>query len=343
MSDSDAWNSGLGSARASTAQQAGAQSGANAELRGDIVVNELAQAFLDEKRRSRRWGIFFKLILLFVFLSLLLSAFASQFVGMAGVGSGRHTALIDISGVIAAGEPANADSIISSLENALQHHGTVGVILRINSPGGSPVQSGVVFDEILRLRNEYPAVPIHAVVGDVCASGGYYIAAAADRIYADKASIIGSIGVRMDSFGFEGTLEKLGVERRLLTSGENKAMLDPFLPVNAAHVQHLKSMLDTIHRQFIDAVRRGRGDRIGNDPELFSGLIWSGEQAVEKGLIDTLANESFVAREVIGAAQIVDFTHREDVFEKLASRIGAAFVHSITGSVIDQSPLPRLR
>ena len=335
MSDSDAWNTGLGSARSSSSQRAAAQGALAQGHSASSITNDLAQAFLDEKRRSRRWSIFFRLMLLLIALALLLLAFSSKLTALAGLGDTRHTALIEISGVIASDQTANANAIVGSLESALNDRGTAGVILRINSPGGSPVQSGIVFDEILRLRNEYPNTPIHAVLGDVCASGGYYIAAAADRIYADKASIVGSIGVRMDSFGLTGTLEKLGAERRLLTAGDNKAMLDPFLPVDPSHVKHVQGMLNNIHTQFIESVRRGRGDRIGDDPTLFSGLIWSGEQAVENGLVDTLANERFVAREVIGAKRILDFTRRQDVFEKWADRIGAELSHALTRSLTD--------
>ncbi|MBL4638120.1 MAG: S49 family peptidase, partial [Proteobacteria bacterium] len=199
-----------------------------------------------------------------------------------------------------------------------------GLILRLNTPGGSPVQAGVINDEIKRLRATRPDFPVYAVIQDICASGGYYIAAAADEIYADKASIVGSIGVRMDSFGFTGTMEKLGVERRLLTAGEHKGFLDPFLPVQQADVDHVTSMLDNIHQQFINVVKTGRGDRLGNDPKLFTGLVWSGEQALPLGLIDGLANSSHVAREIIGAEEIIDYTPRPNYLDRFAGKLGAS-------------------
>jgi len=200
----------------------------------------------------------------------------------------------------------------------------LGVILRINSPGGSPVQSGYVYDEIRRLRKEYPQTPLYAVVGDMCASGGYYIAAAADEIYADKASVVGSIGVLMNGFGFVEAMEKLGVERRLLTAGAHKGFLDPFSPAQPDEIAHIQSLLGDIHEQFIHAVKEGRGDRLQDDPSLFSGLVWTGEQAVKLGLVDGLGSAGHVAREVIGEENIMDFTPRPRYFEKLAANLGAA-------------------
>jgi protease-4 len=198
--------------------------------------------------------------------------------------------------------------------------------LYFDSPGGSPVQAGEIYDEIRRLREQKPDIPVYAVLGDICASGGYYVAAAADRIYADKASIVGSIGVRMDGFGFVDTMAKLGVERRLLTAGENKGLLDPFSPSNETEVAHMQTLLDDIHQQFIDAVRSGRGDRLANDATLFSGLIWTGVQAREKGLVDALGSARHVAREVIGAAELVNFTPHENLVDRFAERIGATLV-----------------
>jgi len=320
MSDSESWNSGI-----NTAQRRVRRS--RADHSGEYIVNELAQAFIDETRRSRRWGIFFKFVFVLLALLAIVALFGSQLADVTQVGGQRHTARVEIRGVIGADELANASTIVESLELALSDDDTAGVILRVNSPGGSPVQSGIVYDEIIRLRNKYPGVPIHAVVGDICASGGYYIAAAADRIYADKASIVGSIGVRMDSFGFEGTLEKLGAERRLLTAGENKGILDPFSPVDPQQLAHLQLLLDGVHNQFIEAVRRGRGDRIKDDPELFSGLFWTGQQALEHGLVDELANEAFVAREIIGEPTIVDFTVKQDLAEKLMKQLSSSLEH----------------
>ena len=285
----------------------------------DAVLADLARDALTEKRRSRRWRIFFR----FLFAGLLLAFILVPLLANFGKFSppGRHTAIVDISGIIADGAAANANYIPDSLEAAFESKQPAGVILRINSPGGSPVQSGIIFDEILRLRSEHPDTPVYAVITDVCASGGYYIAAAADRIYADKASVVGSIGVRMDSFGFVDALEKLGVERRLITSGENKALLDPFLPENPEHRAHLESVLGVIHQQFIDAVKRGRGERLQGGDELFSGLFWSGEEAVGLGLVDELASERQVATDVVGVKRRVDFTYREGLADKLLGQI----------------------
>jgi len=212
------------------------------------------------------------------------------------------------------------------------------VILRINSPGGTPVQAGYIYDEIVRLRKLYPDIPLYAVISDMCASGGYYVASAADKIYADKASIVGSIGVRMDNFGFVGTIDKLGIERRTLTAGANKALMDPFLPVDIEQQKHLQNMLDNIHQQFIDAVKKGRGDRIKDDKQLFSGLIWTGEESLKLGLVDELGSAGYVAREVIGAEDIVEYTVTEDLFERLASRVGTSMAHMLG----DKYLLPKL-
>lgn len=285
----------------------------------DAVLASLARDALTEKTRSRRWRIFFRFLFAGLLLAFILVPLIANFSKLSS--PGRHTAVVDISGIIADGAAANAGYITDSLEAAFKHKQTAGVILRINSPGGSPVQSGIIFDEILRLRSEHPDTPVYAVITDVCASGGYYIAAAADRIYADKASVVGSIGVRMDSFGFVDTLEKLGVERRLITAGENKALLDPFLPENPEHRAHLESVLGVIHQQFIDAVKRGRGERLQGGDELFSGLFWSGEEAVGLGLVDELASERKVASDVVGVKRRVDFTYREGLADKLIGRI----------------------
>ena len=288
------------------------------------LYHELASAALVEKTRARRWSLFFRFMWLGVFL-LLIAVLWMRTQGVDGrIGSGQHTALVSINGVIAANETANVASILEGVERALKHRQTAGLILRINSPGGSPVQSGIVYDELLRLRSTYPDIPMHAVITDVGASGGYYIASAADRIFADKASLVGSIGVRMDSFGFTDAMDELGVERRLLTAGDNKALLDPFLPQNPDHVEHMQAVLNTIHQQFIDAVKRGRGERLSDTPDVFSGLIWSGEQAVSLGLIDELASEYQVARDVFNAPVIVNFTAEPDPFEQLTRRLGAS-------------------
>lgn len=292
------------------------------------TIEKLAFSAINEQRRARRWGIFFK-SLAFIYLFILL------FVGLGWVGKGGvakldHTALIDIQGVIGSGEEVSADAVISSLQAAFESKGTKGLILRINSPGGSPVQSGLINDEIKRLRGLHPDVPVYAVVEDVCASGGYYIAAAADKIYVDKASIVGSIGVLMDGFGFTGAMEKLGVERRLMTAGENKAILDPFSPSNELHQKFAQSMLDEVHQQFIDVVREGRGDRLKETPETFSGLFWTGETSIKMGLADALGSSEYVAREVIKQERIVDFTVREDFVSRFAKRLGATMANHIS-------------
>jgi protease-4 len=286
------------------------------------MINRLAFSSLKEQRTARRWGIFFKL-LMFVYLALILYLYTPD-VDIDVAEGGKHTALIDLEGVIASDEDANADDIIDGLRDAFEDENSAGVILRINSPGGSPVQAGYINDEIQRLRKEYPDKPLYAVISDICASGGYYIAAAADKVYADKASIVGSIGVRMDGFGFVDAMQKLGIERRLLTAGENKGFLDPFEPVKASDVKHVQELLDDIHQQFIQVVRQGRGEKLKDNPDLFSGYVWTGEQAVALGLVDELGSSDYVAREVIGAETIVDYTPAEDWLQKFSKRFGTA-------------------
>src|SRR2546425_3369822 len=286
------------------------------------VIEKLALAALKEQRRSRRWGIFFKL-LGFAYLTLLL-LIALDWRAQDGFTAGKHTALVDIVGVIDPKGDASADRVTAALQGAFKDKNTQGVVLRINSPGGSPVQAGIIYDEIRRLRGVYPNVPMYAVVEDICASGGYYIAAAADKIYVDKASIVGSIGVIMDGWGFTGTMEKLGVERRVLVSGENKAFLDPFSPIDEKQRKHAQSMLDDIHKQFIDVVRKGRGKRLKESSDLFSGLLWTGARSVELGLSDGFGSVDFVAREVIKAEDIFDYTKKQDFTERFAKRFGAA-------------------
>jgi protease-4 len=245
------------------------------------------------------------------------------------VSKGSHTALIDVSGVIGPGTNASADKVIAGMQAAFKDSNTKGVILRINSPGGSPVQAGYINDEIRRLRSKHPEVPLYAVVEDICASGGYYIAAAADKIFVDKASIIGSIGVLMDGFGFTGTMEKLGVERRLLAAGRNKGFLDPFSPIQEEQTAHAETMLDDIHQQFISVVRQGRGKRLKETPEMFSGLLWVGQKSIDLGLADAMGSLEYVAREVIKAEDIVDYTQQENIAERFARRFGAAAVETL--------------
>ncbi len=292
----------------------------------EAIVN-LAQAGLKEQRRARKWGIFFKLLgfaYVSIFLITILAPHFSSFTTTT-----QHTALVELAGVIADGEEASADNIVSGLRAAFENNNSAAVILRINSPGGSPVQASYINREIKRLREMHPDKPIYAVVTDICASGGVFAAVATDKIYADKASIVGSIGVRMDGFGFVDAMEKLGVERRLMTAGEHKGLLDPFQPENEFEKQHVQSLLDEIHQQFIDVVVEGRGDKLAKDKNMFSGLFWTGEQALELGLVDGFGSASYVAREVVGVEDIQDYTFREDVFQRFAKRLGTAMVNPI--------------
>lgn len=303
------------------------------------VINRLAFAALNEQRRSRRWNIFFKSLMFAYLLLVLLMVYMPGGVDKTKLTAGKHTALIEINGVIADNADASADNIISGLRTAFKNKNTAGIILRINSPGGSPVQAGYVNDEIKRLRDKHPQKKVYAVVTDICASGGYYIAAAADEIFADKASMIGSIGVLINSFGFVEAMKKLGIERRLYTAGKSKGFLDPFTPQKKADIVHVKKMLGTIHRQFIDMVKQGRGQRLKDDPRLFTGLIWTGEESMELGLIDGLGSSSYVAREIIEAENIVNYTPRETVFERFADRIGASFASAMATIMgIQQTP-----
>lgn len=286
------------------------------------TLEKIALAGLAEQKSARRWSVFFKtLTFLYLFFLLLL---AIGWLGDGKTPSSAHTALIDVKGVIEPGGEVNADSVMGSLNDAYENKGTKGIILRINSPGGSPVQAGIINQEIKRQKKLHPTIPVYAVVEDICASGGYYIAAAADKIYVDKASIVGSIGVLMDGYGFTEVMKKVGVERRLLTAGENKAMLDPFSPVNPKHQAYAQSMLDEIHEQFKTVVREGRGNRLKETAETFSGLFWSGEQSIKIGLADALGSADYVAREVIKQEEIVDFTYQETVVDRFAKRLGAS-------------------
>ena len=291
------------------------------------VLERVALKAIEEQRRARQWGVLFKL-LWFILAFLILSAWLG-WIGRtdrdAVATGGRHTALVDLEGIIAPEGKASAERMIKALDRAFQDPGTVGVVLRINSPGGSPVQAGQINDEMRRLRAKYPKIPLYVVVQDLCASGGYYVAAGADRIYVDKASLVGSIGVIMGSFGFTGAMEKLGIERRAYTAGENKDFLDPFAPENPAQREYAQKMLDEIHQQFIKVVRQGRGTRLKESPEIFSGLVWSGEKSVELGLADGFGSLDSVARDVIKAKKVVDFTPEDNVFETLSRRLGTSF------------------
>jgi protease-4 len=314
----DEWDA---SATAKPASGAGAEDSKSWKL-----LEKTLLAGVQEQRRARRWGIFFK-FLTFAYLITALILFVPG-VGLkkAATTSDSHTAVIDVRGMIADKESASADNIVTSLRAAFEDAGTKGVVLRINSPGGSPVQSGYIYDEIRRLRAEYPQTKLYAVISDLGASGAYYIASAADQIYADKASLVGSIGVTATTFGFVGTMEKFGVDRRVYTSGEHKAFLDPFQPQKQEETEFWQGVLDTTHKQFIASVKQGRGERLkdAEHPELFSGLVWSGEQALKLGLIDGLGNTSYVAREVIGEKEVVDFTVQESPFDRFAKTLGAS-------------------
>jgi len=297
------------------------------------VVTQLAESSLREQRRARRWGIFFK-SLTFAYIAAIIYMYSDASISHVNLNE-KHTALVELNGVISDKDEANADSVITALRDAFENKHSAGVILRINSPGGSPVQSGYIYDEMRRLREKYPDTPLYAVVTDICASGGYYIASAADKIYADKASIVGSIGVRMDNFGFVKAIDKIGVERRTLTAGENKALLDPFLPENEEAKTHMQSMLTEIHQQFIDSVKKGRGDRLDTTVEgLFSGLIWTGETAVNIGLVDELGSSSQVARDVFGEETIINYTVKQDIFERFAERIGSSVAQVISTKLL---------
>ncbi len=289
------------------------------------TLEKLVFAALEEQKARRRWSIAFK-ALGFVYLLAVLIAFVDW--GTGAQHQERHTALINLQGVIEAKGEANAENIVAALNSAFEEKHAAGVVLRINSPGGSPVQAGIINDEIRRLRAKYPDKPLYAVVEDMCASGGYYVAVAADKIYVNKASIVGSIGVLMDGFGFTGTMDKLGVERRLLTAGENKGFLDPFSPQAPQHKAHAQLLLDDIHKQFIDVVKTGRGKRLKETPEMFSGLMWTGVQSVQLGLADEFGNVDTVARDVIQADKVLDYSVQDNIAERFAKRLGAGAMGS---------------
>jgi protease-4 len=301
------------------------------------VLERLAAESLVEQRRARRWGIFFKLFLA-AYLLLLLILFLAGGWGDRPLAK-RYTALVDLDGVIEFGGDASADNVITGLRAAFEDKGTVGVILRTNSPGGSPVQAAYIYDEIKRLQELYPEVPLYAVVGDICASGCYYAVAGARKIYANPASIVGSIGVLMDGFGFVDGMKKLGIERRLLTAGENKGMLDPFSPLDAKSRRHAETLLKEIHEQFIATVEEGRGEALKDDKDLFSGLFWTGDRARALGLIDEFGSAGYVAREVIGAEDIVDFTVQPGFFDRFARRLGTAMARGLGTEILQRTPV----
>jgi protease IV len=292
------------------------------------VLEKLAMSSVNEQRKSRNWGILFKslgLLYLFIALFALIGLFRSGDKAMIG----KHTAVVELKGIIMPDSAASADKVIEGLQQAFKNKDAQGVILHINSPGGSPVQSGYINDEIRRLKAKYPDKPLYAVVQDICASGGYYVAAAADKIFVDKASLVGSIGVRMDSFGVTGAMEKLGIERRMVTAGENKGFLDMFSPLDPKQKEYAEKMVGEIHQQFIDVVKTGRGARLKETPDMFSGLIWTGEKSVQLGLADAMGSADYVAREIIKAEDMIDYTPQDNLTDRLARRFGAAGAQSL--------------
>lgn len=310
------------------------QSGAPASQ--EAVLAQFARDYLRDRRSERRWRVFFRLAWLALVIAVLWLLLAQRQVGTAP--NTPHTALVEVRGEIAVDTEASAELMLSALKSAFEDQGAQAVVLRINSPGGSPVQAGIVYDEIVRLKAKH-GKKVYAVVEEICASGAYYIAAAADEIYVDKASVVGSIGVLMDGFGFTGLMDKLGVERRLITAGANKGMLDPFSPENEAQRAYAQAMLDQIHRQFIKIVKDGRGKRLKETPETFSGLFWNGEEAVKLGLADHLGSLDYVAREVIKAEEVIDYTPRDNVAERLAKRFGAAMGEGAVKALRSLAPI----
>jgi len=316
-----------------TAPAAAAPHGPSSFERG---LEHLTRELLRDRRNERRWRIFFRLAWLALFVFLIYALLLQRGHGTAP--AGPHTALVEVRGEIAPEADANAEQLVSALKTAFEDAGAKAVVLRINSPGGSPVQAGIINDEIKRLKAKHKK-PVYAVVEEICASGAYYIAVAADEIYVDKASLVGSIGVLMDGFGFAGTMDKLGIERRLLTAGENKGMLDPFSPQNDKHKAYAQAMIDQIHQQFIKVVKDGRGKRLKEAPETFSGLFWNGEEALRQGLVDKFGNLDYVAREVVKAEEVIDYTPKENVAERLAKRFGAAMGAGAMKALREMSPL----
>jgi protease-4 len=311
-------------------------SAAGSNSANQSVVDRLVFAALREQTRARRWRIGFVLFF-FVYLTVTTTMLFVKSEGNFTVGGEadgeKHTAVVKLSGIIASDEEGGADNVIAGLRAAFKHEDTAAVVLEINSPGGSPVQAAYIYDEIVRLKQKYDSIPLFAVVVDMAASGGYFVASAADRIYVNPSSLVGSIGVRMDAFGFVDLMKKIGVERRLLTAGKNKGMFDPFLPEQAEQKAHLQTMLNEVHQHFIKAVRDGRGGRLQEADGIFSGLIWSGETAMNLGLVDAYGSTSSVARE-LGAEDIVDFTQHSGLLERIADRIGASIGHSISESLL---------
>jgi len=306
------------------------ESGNNSEQWERGLLSRLSFAAIKEQRNARRWGIFFKL-LTFGYLFLLAFLIMNKSIGSGAMYSGPHTALVDMEGVISTSSDAGADTIITGLRNAFKNKNTAGVILRINSPGGGAVQARYINHEIKRLRKKYPDIRLYAVITDMCASGGYYVAVAADKIYADASSIVGSIGVTIGAgvggFGFTDAMEKMGIERRMMTAGNHKGLLDPFSPLNEAEVNNIQTMLDDTHAQFVAAVQEGRAGKLDETADLFNGFIWTGQRALKLGMIDGIGSSSYVAREIIGEEEIVDFTPKGDFLDQLSEKIGVVFAN----------------
>jgi protease-4 len=300
------------------------------------VLEKVALSAIEEQKRARRWSTFFKL-LTFLYLAVVLYKVFVPGMGSNTVTSDSHTAVIDIVGMISEATESNADRITQGLRDAADDSGTKGIILRMNTPGGTPVQAAYIYDEIRAIKEQHPDLPIISVVSDICASGGYFIAAATDKIYVNKSSLIGSIGVLLNGFGFVDTMEKLGVERRLITSGSHKGILDPFLPMKKDEREHVENVLTTVHQHFIDAVKTGRGKRLSNDPKIFTGLFWSGEEGVDLGLADGFGTVRSIADNEIGEINLVNFTPQENLLDRLSGKFKVALQLAIHESVNDIS------
>jgi protease-4 len=297
------------------------------------VIEKLALAAVTEQTRARRWGVFFKSLMFVYLIAVFGVAMYPKLSKDMGDASKDHTAVIDVVGMIAEDKQANADSIIGSLRDAVKDKHTKGIILHANSPGGSPVQSSYIYEEIRKIKKEHPKLPIYAVVSDICASGCYFVVSASDKIFVNPSSLVGSIGVLMDGFGFVDVMEKLGVERRLLTAGAHKAMLDPFSPSKEEETKYIQGLLNQVHQHFISAVRAGRGARLKENTDMFSGLVWTGEEGVKQGIVDGVGNQDYVAKELIGADKLVDFSRQENFLDRITGKLGASFGQAI-GSMV---------
>ena len=299
------------------------------------TIEKIAMESLVQQRTSRRWSIFFKLVSLIYLGWVLFFVLSSS--SNSSIATGDFTALITLNGEIGVDSEVSAINIKSSLKEVYENPGTKALILAINSPGGSPVQSGIINDEINRYKALHPKIPVYAVIEDICASGGYYIAVAADKIFVDKASIVGSIGVLMNGFGFDKAIKSLGIERRLITAGENKAILDPFLPVQPKQREFMQELLKEVHNQFIEVVKKGRRNKLANNPEIFSGLFWSGESAINLGLADGYGDIDLVAREIIGYEKIIDFTTQSNFADRFAKKLGASIGSSLSNDILNNN------